>query len=296
MTRRCRHTPTREPDERLVELVEIWHRACADFVSLARELPREQWDLPTDLDGWCVKDNVAHTAHLEAVLAGAPEETLEVAEAPHLKSLMSYYTEQGVLARRDRDLESVVAELEQAVATRYAALRAEPPSDPKAAPPKTPGDVPWDFQTLLSNRPVDVWMHEQDVRRATDRPGGFDSPVADHVLRTFGRALPMVVGKRVAPPVGTTVRLEVPEAGLRWTRPRRRRRPGGARRRRRRGDDHGRADAPRTSSCSRAAGAHRTRPSRGSRATRRSGVAWSSRWRSPREPAPRTGPRTTSPT
>jgi len=210
-------TSDAEPDERLVGLVELWHRACLDLVSLAREIPREQWDLPTDLDGWCVKDNVAHTAHLEAVLAGAPEETLEVAEAPHLKSLMSYYTEQGVLARRDRDMESVAAEIEQAVATRYAALLAEPPTDPKAAPPRTPGGVPWDFQTLLSNRPLDVWMHEQDIRRAIGRPGGFDSPVADHVLRTFGRALPMVVGKRVAPPVGTTVRLEVPEKELGWS-------------------------------------------------------------------------------
>jgi uncharacterized protein (TIGR03083 family) len=77
--------------------------------------------------------------------------------------------------------------------------------------------VPWDTQTLLSNRPVDVWMHEQDVRRAIGRPGGFDSAAASHVLRTFGRALPMVVGKRVAPPPGTTVRVEVPEAGLCWT-------------------------------------------------------------------------------
>ena len=89
-----------------------------------------------------VKDNVAHTAHLEAVLAGAPEETLEVAEAPHLKSLMSYYTEQGVLARRDRDMESVAAELEQAVATRYAALQRRPPTDPKAAPPRPPATCP----------------------------------------------------------------------------------------------------------------------------------------------------------
>src|SRR3954469_23717527 len=116
------------PDQRLVQLVETWHRACTDFVALAREIPQEEWDLPTDLDGWSVKDNVAHTAHLEAVLAGTPEETLEVAEAPHLKSLMSYYTERGVLARRDRDMESIAAELEEAVATRYAALCAQPPT------------------------------------------------------------------------------------------------------------------------------------------------------------------------
>jgi uncharacterized protein (TIGR03083 family) len=209
--------PDGQPDDRLVRLVEIWHHACTDFVALAREIPPEQWQLPTDLDGWCVKDNVAHTAHLEAVLAGAPEETLAVAEAPHLSSPTSFYTEQGVLARRDRDMETLTAELEQAVAARYSALQAEPPTDPKAAPPKTPGDAPWDFQTLLNNRPVDVWMHEQDIRRAIRRPGGYDSPVADHVLRTLGRSLSMVVGKRVSPPIGTTVRLEVPEAGLSWS-------------------------------------------------------------------------------
>ncbi len=209
--------PENPADQRLVELVEIWRRACTDFVTLVREIPREQWDLPTDLDGWTVKDNVAHTAHLEAVLAGTPEETIEVQEAPHLKGLMNYYTEQGVLARRDRDMEALVDEIERAVATRYAALQAEPPTDPSAAPPKTPGDVPWDYRTLLSNRPVDVWMHEQDVRRAIERPGGFDSPVVEHVLGVFGRALPMVVGKRVAPAPGTTVRVAVPEAGLCWT-------------------------------------------------------------------------------
>jgi uncharacterized protein (TIGR03083 family) len=204
-------------DPRLLQLVEIWHAACTDFVTLVREIPREQWDLPTDLEGWTVKDNVAHTAHLEAVLAGAPEETVEVAEAPHLKNLQSYYTEQGVLARRDRDMGALADEIEQSVAVRYAELSAEPPTDGAAAPPRTPGGVPWNVQTLLSNRPLDVWMHDQDVRRAIGRPGGYDCPAAEHVLSVFGGALPMVVGKRLAPPPGTTVRLAIPEAGLSWT-------------------------------------------------------------------------------
>jgi hypothetical protein len=65
---------------------------------------------------------------------------------------MNYYCEQGVLARRDRDMAE------------------------------------------LADRPLDVWMHEQDVRR-----------------------LPMVVGKRVAPPIGATLHLLVPEAGLGWS-------------------------------------------------------------------------------
>lgn len=206
-----------QPDDGLVQLVEIWHAACTDFVALVREIPREQWDLPTDLEGWSVKDNVAHTAHLEAVLAGTPEETIHVDEAPHLKSLMSYYTEQGVLARRDRDMGVLADEIERAVETRYAALLADPPADGSAKPPKTPGDVPWDYRTLLSNRPFDVWMHDQDVRRAIGRPGGYDCPAAQHVLAVLGRGLPMVVGKRVAPAPGTVVRVSLPGTGLGWT-------------------------------------------------------------------------------
>jgi uncharacterized protein (TIGR03083 family) len=203
--------------DQLARLVEVWHVACANFVALARSLPREQWDLPTDLEGWSVKDNVAHTAHLEAVLAGAPEETLEVAAAPHLVSFVNFYTEQGVLARRGRDMAELTDEIERSVALRYAELQAAPPTDGRASPPRTPGGAGWNVQTLLGNRPVDVWMHEQDVRRAVGRPGGYDSPAAAHTLRALGRALPMVVGKRVAPPPGTTIRVDVPDAGLCWT-------------------------------------------------------------------------------
>lgn len=201
--------------ELLAGYVATWKRAADDFVALIRTIHAEQWDLPTDLDGWSVKDNAAHTAHLEAVLAGAPEETLEVAEAPHLKGLMNYYTEQGVLARRDRDMAALADEIERSVATRYAALLADPPTDADGQPPRTFGGVPWDNRTLLSNRPLDLWMHEQDIRRAIDRPGGYDSPAAAHVIAVLGRALPMVLGKRVAPPAGTTVRVEAGDRS--WT-------------------------------------------------------------------------------
>ncbi len=202
---------------RLAELVETWHTAVTDFVALARDIPAEQWDLPTDLAGWSVKDNVAHTAHLEAVLAGSPEESLPVDPAPHIKDLTGFYTEQGVLARRDRDMAALVDEIERAAGSRYAELLADPPTDGAAPPPRTPGGVPWNTDTLLNNRPLDVWMHEQDIRRAIDRPGGYGTPTATHVLNRLANALPMVLGKRVGPPVGTSVRIDVPEAGLTWS-------------------------------------------------------------------------------
>jgi uncharacterized protein (TIGR03083 family) len=200
-------------DPRLVALVETWKQACDDFVALVRSLPEEQGDLPTDLPGWCVRDNVAHTAHLEAVLAGAPEETIEVAEAPHLVGLQNYYTEQGVLARRGRTLAELADEIEAGVSARHAELLADPPTDGAAAPLRTPGGIGWNLATLLSNRPFDVWMHEQDIRRAVGRPGGYDGPVAAHVVQVLAGALPMVVGKRVSPPGGTTLRVVVHDAG-----------------------------------------------------------------------------------
>ncbi len=202
---------------RLAELVEIWRSAIADFVALARDLPEDQGDLPTDLDGWSVRDNVAHTAHLEAVLAGAPEETLEVVEAPHIKDLGGLYTEQGVLARRDRDLAFLADEIEQSAATRLAELRADPPTDGAAPPPRTPAGIGWSTHTLLNNRPLDVWMHEQDIRRAVGRPGGYDAPAAAHTISSLGRALPMVLGKRVAPAAGTSVRLDVTGTDHSWS-------------------------------------------------------------------------------
>ena len=202
---------------RLRELVDTWRQAIAEFVALVRDLPEDQGGLPTDLEGWSVRDNVAHTAHLEAVLAGRPEESVAVVEGGHVKGLSGLYTEQGVVARRGRDLGSLADEIEEAAARRSAELESDPPTDGSAPPPRTPGGAPWDTERLLTNRPLDVWMHEQDIRRATGRPGGFDTPAASHTVAVFGQALPMVIGKRVAPPQGTTVRVDVPDAGQGWT-------------------------------------------------------------------------------
>lgn len=196
--------------DRLGRYVETWHEACTDFIALARRIPEAQWELPTDLEGWSVKDNVAHTAHLESVLAGGPEESGQAQAAAHIRNLTGYYTEQGVLARRGRDMDALVDELEEAVEKRYAALQADPPTDGAAAPPITLGGVGWDTATLLSNRPLDVWMHDQDVRRAINEPGGYDGAPAQHVFGVFARSLPMVLGKRVAPPAGSSALIEVP--------------------------------------------------------------------------------------
>ena len=150
--------------ERLLALLEVFESALADFTELVRELRDDEWELPTDLPGWTVHDLVSHTAHLEAVIAGAPEETVAVPEGlPHVTSLMGFYTEQGVIARKARTRDELLAEIVAAAGQRLRQTRADPPDDGAASPPKTPGDIGWSWRTLLSNRPLDVWMHEQDL-------------------------------------------------------------------------------------------------------------------------------------
>lgn len=194
---------------RLALYVDAWKSAVDDTVTLLRSLDPDDWARPTDLAGWDVKAVAAHLAHLESELAGNEQEPVEVAEAPHIVSPMGYYTEMGPLARREWPTERIVEELEASAATRLEELRAEPPVDGTVTATRTPGGIGWDWNTLLSNRVVDVWMHEQDIRRAVGRPGGMGTPGAEHTVSVFVRAFGYTVGKRVAPPAGTTVALEV---------------------------------------------------------------------------------------
>ena len=195
--------------QQLWQLVELWHATARDAVALLRSLAPEEWELPTDLPGWDVRAVASHLAHLESELAGNPQEQVEVGEAPHAKGLMGQFTEAGCVARRPWSTERIVEELEASVATRYDALLAEPPTDASAPGPGFAGAIGWSWQTLLTNRPLDLWMHEQDIRRATGRPGGLDSPGAAHVADVFSRSLPFVLGKKVGAPAGTTVVLDV---------------------------------------------------------------------------------------
>jgi uncharacterized protein (TIGR03083 family) len=196
-------------EDRLRKYVDTWQRAVDDVVALLRSLAEDDWERPTDLPGWDVHAVAAHLAHLESELSGVSQPPVEVPELAHVKSPMGSYTEGGRIARRHRSPAAIIDELERAAAARLAELRASPPTDGRGDPPITPGGIGWDWQTLLRNRPLDVWMHEQDIRRAVDRPGGMDSPAAAHTVAVFASSFGFTVGKRVAPPAGTTVLLDV---------------------------------------------------------------------------------------
>lgn len=195
--------------ERLSGYVTAWKAAVDDVVALLRSLDDDDWHRPTDLPGWTVKGVACHLAHLESELSGVKQKRVELPERDHYTAPSARYTELGLVAREDLSGAEIADELERCAADRHARLLAEPPTDPKGEPPRTPGRIGWDWETLLSNRALDVWMHDQDIRRAVGRPGGLATPAADHAVTVFARGFPYAVGKRVSPPAGTTVVLDV---------------------------------------------------------------------------------------
>jgi uncharacterized protein (TIGR03083 family) len=198
-----------DDQQRLAGYVDVWWQAIGDLVAVLEQVPPEQWSTPTDLPGWDVQACAAHTAHLESILAGNPEETAEVGQPPHVTGLMGLYTEIGVVNRREHTPEQIVAEIREVTAQRHAWLLAHPPTDPSARPEVVFGGVPWTWEVLLRNRPLDVWMHEQDVRRAVGLPGGLDTAPARHTVDYLMESFGYVVAKKARVPAGSTAVLDV---------------------------------------------------------------------------------------
>ena len=195
--------------ELLAGYVEVWWQAINDFLDLLEAVPDEQWGTPTDLAGWDVRAVASHTAHLEGILAGAPEETADVGEPPHVNGFMGLYTEIGVVNRRDASADAILNEIRSAATKRHTALLEDPPTDAEALPSPIFGGVPWNWRTLLRNRPLDIWMHEQDVRRAIGRPGGMDTAPARHSAEYLAESLGFVLGKKVGAATGTSLVLDM---------------------------------------------------------------------------------------
>ncbi|NYE36561.1 uncharacterized protein (TIGR03083 family) [Nocardioides cavernae] len=194
---------------RLSALVAIWWEAVDSFTRVLEHVGPDQWSTPTDLPGWDVRAVAAHTAHLEALLAGRPHDDVEVGVVPHARGAMGQFTEQGVVARREAPPDDLITEIRESTTARHTQLLADPPTDPDAPAPGAFGAIGWTTGLLLRNRPLDVWMHEQDVRRALGTPGNLDSAPAIHTADYLMESLPFIVGKRAQAPVGSVVRLEV---------------------------------------------------------------------------------------
>ena len=189
--------------------VGTWESATGNLRSLVAGI--DDWDVQSTCPGWTIGDVIAHTIDLESMLAAdpRPDHTPDWSAMPHITSDFGRMTEIGVDYRRGRSHEELLTELADAHARARERVES---MDDDATIPWLRGDTP--ISVLLSMRTFDIWVHEQDIRVATDRPGNLDGPGAANALAYLTAGLPKVWGKQVGAPIGSVLHVTITQPGL----------------------------------------------------------------------------------
>ena len=140
-------------------------------------------------------------------ILGNPDPEHTPADVSHARSDQGRHNEMIVDYRRAWSGQQVLDEFRRNTAQRVEFLRSRSDDD-FAAEMQTPvGPAP--MAEFISIRIMDAWVHEQDIRRALNRPGHYDSPAAAQSLNRIIRAMPFVAARRAQAPDGTAVVLNV---------------------------------------------------------------------------------------
>jgi uncharacterized protein (TIGR03083 family) len=192
-------------------LVDALSGVWSSIDELLGSLDEAQWDTPTSLPGWTVRDVAAHLIGTESMLAGeeAPggEADADAERPPHVKNDIGAFNERWVEGLRDQAPAAVLERFRRITSARLEALRSMSQAD-FDAPSWTPvGQAT--YGRFMQIRVFDCWLHEQDIRDAVARPGHDSGPCAEQSIDEVARALGFLVGKRAGAPAGSRVTVEL---------------------------------------------------------------------------------------
>ena len=177
------------------------------LTELCAPLTEAQWKTETDCPGWSVQDNMSHLVGIENMLLGKPPTTHKSPKYDYIKNPIGEHNEHEIDVRRSLTGSQVFAEWKATATERVHQLQtadAEYFAKPMMMPtgPGTLGD-------FLDIRILDLWIHDQDIRRALNLSGNHGGPCAEHTIDRLIRTLPIVVGKRAATPEGESVSITI---------------------------------------------------------------------------------------
>ncbi|MCC5953674.1 MAG: maleylpyruvate isomerase family mycothiol-dependent enzyme [Acidimicrobiia bacterium] len=204
MNDRAEATTDADDEPPVLACLEVVWTSVAD---LARQLDDDDWLTPSELAGWSVKDCISHMVGVESALLGEPVPDVSVDHLDHVTTDFAAMIEKPVEARRARPAGEVVDEFGTATRRRLEALRAMTPEEWAVVGWSPVGQVP--YAQFMEVRVFDCWMHEQDIRRATGRPGHLEGPAAELAFGRIRSAMGFVVGKKAAAPQGSTVVFDI---------------------------------------------------------------------------------------
>jgi uncharacterized protein (TIGR03083 family) len=128
-----------------------------------------------------------------------------------VKNDFARLNEPWVAVRRSEPGPVVYAEFVEVTETRLGELERRGDDEWSVVSWSPVGEVP--YAVFMEVRVFDSWVHEQDARRALDRPGGSANLASAMALDRVQGAMPFVVGKKAACPDGTAVRFDVSGPG-----------------------------------------------------------------------------------
>jgi len=193
--------------EATAALAETW----GGLAEVTYELSDTEWALPTECPGWDVKDQLSHLVGIERIIMGEPAPEWDGPLGDHVKNDVGARNEAWIAVRRPFPGATVRAEFVEVTGTRLAQLEALGEDEWAAVGWSPVGDVP--HATFMEVRAFDSWVHEQDARRALDRPGGSGNRASSLSLGRVQGAMPFVVGKQAGCAEGTAVRFDVAGPG-----------------------------------------------------------------------------------
>ena len=188
-------------------LAETW----GALAEVSSGLSETEWALPTECPGWDVKDQISHLIGIERAIMGEPVPEWSGPLGDHVKNDFAATNDPFVAVRRALSGPSVRAEFVEVTGNRLAQLDGLTAEGWATVGYSPLGDVP--HAEFMAVRVFDSWVHEQDVRRALDRPGGGGNTASEISLDHVQRAMPFVVGKKAGCADGTAVRFDVAGSG-----------------------------------------------------------------------------------
>ena len=187
----------------LASLYETW----ASLHDLGKLLNESQWKTPTQCPGWSVQDNLSHIVGTERALGGLGDTTHRATRLEIVRNSLGEMNEHEVDSRRILSGADVLKEFDQVteIRSRFFESSGEEFFAQETMTPVGKSTM----AEFLKIRAMDCWVHEQDMRRALNLPGGQDSLSAALSIEFLCRTLPMVVGKRSAAPEGGAVVIHI---------------------------------------------------------------------------------------
>ncbi|AXI78569.1 maleylpyruvate isomerase family mycothiol-dependent enzyme [Peterkaempfera bronchialis] len=191
--------------------IDAWTHSIESISELVAPLAEGQWNRATECPGWSVRDVVSHVIGMELELLGDPRPIHSLPrDLRHVTSEFTRYCEVQVDTRRCHTAPEMTAELEYTIIRRARGLRtAKTKPDDEVRWPMGPYTRQLPYHQVLRQRAFDVWVHEQDLRRALGLPGHLDSPGALIARDVLVEGLAKAVAKQAGAPAGSTVVVDV---------------------------------------------------------------------------------------